>query len=144
MTTSFEDLHTFRRALDLMVAVYRMTKMFPADERFGLTQQVRRAAVSVVSNIAEGQGRLSDGEWRQFLSHARGSLYEVQAQVIAARRLEYIDVETSRQLRGAIRRVAEPLKGLIEYVRSRENSAPHSTSRSRGTTNRERATQHRK
>jgi four helix bundle protein len=130
MTTSFEDLHTFRRALDLMVAIYRITKTFPADERFGLTQQVRRAAVSVVSNIAEGQGRLSAGEWRQFLSHARGSLYEVQAQVIAARRLEYIDVETSRQLRSSIRRVAEPLKGLIEYVRSREGVAAHSKARS--------------
>jgi len=91
-----------------MVSIYQLTKTFPSDERFGLTQQLRRAAVSVVSNIAKGQGRLSDGEWRQFLSHARGALYEVQAQVIAAHRLEYTDLETSRQLRGSIRRVAEP------------------------------------
>jgi len=123
-----------------MVSIYQLTKTFPSDERFGLTQQLRRAAVSVVSNIAEGQGRLSDGEWRQFLSHARGSLYEVQAQVIAAHRLEYIDLETSRQLRGSIRRVAEPLKGLIEYVKSRESAAPHSTTRSRAANNRQRAT----
>ena len=107
-----------------MVAVYRLTKTFPPDERFGLTQQLRRATVSVVSNIAEGQGRLSHGEWRQFLSHARGSLYEVQSQIIAAHLLEYIDDESAKRLRGAIRRVAEPLQGLIEFVRDRERDRP--------------------
>lgn len=88
---TFEDLDVFKRALDLMVRVYRVTKAFPSDERFGLTQQLRRAAVSVVSNLAEGQGRLTSGEWRQFLSQSRGSLFEMQAQVIAAHRLEYLD-----------------------------------------------------
>ena len=103
-----------------MVAIYRLTKTFPSDERFGLTQQLRRAAVSVVSNIAEGQGRLSPGEWRQFLSHARGSLCEVQSQIIVAHRLEYIDDEAWQRLRSSIRRVAEPLQGLIEFVRAQE------------------------
>src|SRR5258708_12993974 len=117
MTKSFEDLHTFRRDLDLMGAIYRLRKKLPSDERFGLTQELRRAAVSVVSNIAEGQGRLSPGEWRQFLSHARGSLYEVQSQIIVAHRLEYIDDEAAKRLRSCIRRVAEPVQGLIEFVR---------------------------
>jgi four helix bundle protein len=120
MTKSFEDLHTFKRALDLMVVIYRLTKTFPSDERFGLTQQLRRAVVSVVSNIAEGQGRLSHGEWRQFLIHARGSLYEVQSQIIAAHLLEYIDDQSAKRLRSTIRRVAEPLQGLIEFVRAQE------------------------
>ena len=137
MTKSFEDLHTFKRALDLMVAIYRLTRTFPSDERFGLTQQVRRAAVSVVSNIAEGQGRLSPGEWRQFLSHARGSLYEVQSQIIAAHLLEYIDDAAAKRLRGSIRRVAEPLQGLIEYVREQERG--RQTTRPHAVGNRRRA-----
>jgi four helix bundle protein len=117
---TFEDLDVFQRALDLMVAVYRVTKTFPSDERFGLTQQLRRAVVSVVSNLAEGQGRLTDGEWRQFLSQSRGSLFEVQAQLVAANRLGYMEDVQHKQLRSAIRRVAEPLKGLINYVMTRK------------------------
>jgi len=120
---TFEDLVVFQRALDLMVVVYRITKAFPTEERFGLTQQLRRAAVSVVSNLAEGQGRLTSGEWRQFLGQSRGSLFELQAQVIAARRLAYVDDKQHEQLRSAIRRVAEPLKGLIAYVTTRPKAA---------------------
>ncbi|MEA2240017.1 MAG: hypothetical protein QOC81_4741 [Thermoanaerobaculia bacterium] len=122
---TFEDLDVFKRALDLMADVYRITKGFPGDERFGLTQQLRRAAISAVSNLAEGQGRLTNGEWRQFLSQTRGSLFEIQAQLIAARRLEYLDEAQYRQLRSAVRRVAEPLKGLIEYVTTRPKAAAH-------------------
>ena len=117
---TFEDLDVFQRALDMMVAVYRVTRTFPTDERFGLTQQLRRAVVSVVSNLAEGQGRLTSGEWRQFLSQSRGSLFETQAQCIAAHRLGYLDDAQYKQLRSAIRRVAEPLKGLINYVTTRK------------------------
>jgi four helix bundle protein len=125
---TFEDLDVFKRALDLMADVYRVTKMFPGDERFGLTQQLRRASVSVVSNLAEGQGRLTNGEWRQFLSQARGSLFEIQAQLIAARRLEILDQTDHRRLRSAVRRVAEPLKGLIDYVTKRPKAvAPPSS-----------------
>jgi four helix bundle protein len=120
---TFEDLDVFKRALDLMVAVYRVTKTFPGDERFGLTQQLRRAAVSVVSNLAEGQGRLTSGEWRQFLSQARGSLFEIQAQLMVAQRLEYVDDVQYQRLRSGVRRVAEPLKGLINYVKTRPEAA---------------------
>jgi four helix bundle protein len=125
---TFEDLDVFKRALDLMADVYRITKNFPGDERFGLTQQLRRASISAVSNLAEGQGRLTNGEWRQFLSQTRGSLFEMQAQLIAARRLEYLDETQYRQLRSAVRRVAEPLKGLIEFV-VRPKAAAHPPSR---------------
>ena len=125
-----------------MVAIYRLTRTFPLDERFGLTQQLRRAAVSVVSNIAEGQGRLSPGEWRQFLSHARGSLYEVQSQIIAAHLLEYIDDASAKRLRGCIRRVAEPLQGLIEFVREKERGPQ--TKRPQAVDNRSRTTQPRR
>src|SRR5438093_1589566 len=114
---NFEGLVAFNRAIELMVAVYRATETFPVEERYGLTAQLRRASVSVVSNIAEGQGRLSLGEWRQLLSQARGSLYEVQAQVIAAKHLCFLESSAHDALRTAIRRVASPLNGLIAYVR---------------------------
>ena len=117
---NFEELDVFQRAVELSVCVYRETNSFPVEERYGLTAQVRRASVSVVSHVAEGQGRLTLGEWRQFLSQARGSLYEVQAQLIVARALELLDDAAHRRLRSALIRVAKPLAGLINYVRRRE------------------------
>jgi four helix bundle protein len=77
----------WRRAIELSLAIYKLTKAFPADERFGLTNQLRRASVSVASNIAEGYGKSSRGEYIQFLGHARGSNGEVQTQLVIARGL---------------------------------------------------------
>jgi four helix bundle protein len=117
---TFRDLDAFQYALDLMVEVYARTANLPQHELFGLSAQIRRASVSVVSHIAEGQGRLTYGEWRQMLSQARGSLYEVQAQIIACQRLAYFsdgDVEAVSELAS---RAARPLAGLIRYVRNRE------------------------
>ena len=119
---NFEELDAFQRAVELMVQIYRTTSNFPTEERYGLTAQIRRAAVSVVSNIAEGQGRLTLGEWRNSLGHARGSLFEIQAQAIAAEKLGFIDGSGYRQLRSSIKRAAMPLAGLIAYVRRREKS----------------------
>jgi four helix bundle protein len=121
--TTFEDLRAFQRAIDLMVDVYNATDRFPKDERYGLTAQLRRAAVSVVSNIAEGQGRLTLGEWRQMLGTARGSLYEVQAQVIASRRLELLPLAAAEHLQKQIRAAARELSGLIAWIRKREAAA---------------------
>jgi len=117
---NFEELIVFKRAIALMVNVYRTTETFPKEERYGLTAQIRKASVSVVSHVAEGQGRLSLGEWRQFLSQARGSLYEVQAQAIGAHELGFLDDAGYARLRLSIRKVASPLRGLIAYVRGRE------------------------
>jgi four helix bundle protein len=122
MSQAFEDLEVFKRALDLMEAVYRATDTFPSHERFGLTAQIRRASFSVISHLAEGQGRLTLGEWRQMLSQARGSLFEVQAQLIGSHRLKYLSDEPYAQLRTAVRRVARPLTGLIRYVQCREQA----------------------
>jgi four helix bundle protein len=104
----------------LMAHVYEMTEDFPRREWYGLASQMRRASVSIVSNIAEGQGRLTDGEWRQHLSHARGSLYELEAQLIAAHRLGFIDDLVRAAVRESARHTGKPLAGLIEYVRQRE------------------------
>jgi four helix bundle protein len=117
---NFEDLRAFQRALDLMVDVYTATESFPRAELYGLTSQLRRASCSVVSNIAEGQGRLTYGEWRQLLSHARGSLYEIQAQVIASQRLNLLALSTAEHLKKQIRAAARELAGLIAWVTKRE------------------------
>jgi four helix bundle protein len=86
MTGSFNDLIVWQRAVELSLAVYKLTAAFPAPEQFGLTNQLRRASVSVASNIAEGYGRSSRGEYLQSLGYARGSNCEVQTQLVDFRR----------------------------------------------------------
>ena len=85
MGQSFKDLVVWQRAVQLTLAVYKLTSDFPAAERFGLTNQMRRASVSIASNIAEGYGRATKGEYVQFLGHARGSCSELETQVVIAR-----------------------------------------------------------
>lgn len=117
---TFEDLRVFQRAVQLMVEVYSATETFPRHELYGMTAQIRKASCSVVSHVAEGQGRLTFGEWRQMLSQARGSLYEVQAQVIAARALKFLDDASAEHLKKHIRLTARELTGLIAWVKKRE------------------------
>ena len=124
MAKTFEDLDAFNNAIEMMVSLYQATEGFPKREWYGLAAQLRRAAVSVVSNIAEGQGRLTNGEWRQMLSHARGSLFEIEAQLIAATRLGYLDESTAQRLRAGTRSVGKPLSGLISFVRKGERRQP--------------------
>src|SRR6266699_2689993 len=114
---TFHDLKVFQSSIDLMVEVYLATESYPKREWYGLAAQMRRAACSVVSNIAEGQGRLTIGEWRQMLSHARGSLFELQAQVLIANRLRFANEATVKVIRARIADTARPLAGLIAYVR---------------------------
>jgi four helix bundle protein len=123
MSKKFEDLDAFKRALDLVADVYEVTESFPRTELYGMTSQVRRAAMSIVNHIAEGQGRLTLGEWRQMLSQARGSLYEVQAQLIASERLGFLKADKKRQLEARSADVARPLAGLIRYVQRREQES---------------------
>lgn len=85
---SFRDLIVWQRSIELAALIYRLTGVFPKEEMYGLTSQIRRSAVSVPSNIAEGQGRLSKGEFRQFLGIARGSNNELQTQLEIARTLK--------------------------------------------------------
>ena len=88
MPQNFHDLTVWQRAIDLTVCIYKLTQKFPKEETCGLTSQLRRASVSVASNIAEGRGRLNPGEFRQFLGIALGSAFEIQTQLLVARRLE--------------------------------------------------------
>ena len=86
---SFRDLLVWQRSIELATAAYRLTGAFPREETYGLTSQIRRSAVSIPSNIAEGQGRLSTGEFRQSLGIARGSNCELQTQIEIARKLGF-------------------------------------------------------
>jgi four helix bundle protein len=100
--------------------IYRHTKHFPRDEVFGLTVQMRRAAVSIASNIAEGKGRASGRELVQFLGHARGSLYEVQAQLRIAQELGYLSRTEGQEL---IEQAAETGRILAGLIRSFSKAA---------------------
>ena len=91
MSRTYRELLVWRKATSLALLTYRATERFPRSELCGLTTQVRRAAVSVPSNIAEGHGRITRGEFRQFLGHARGSLLELDTQLAMARDLGYLD-----------------------------------------------------
>jgi four helix bundle protein len=93
MAQSFRELAVWQRAMQLTVAIYKMTQAFPREERFGLTSQIRRSAVSIPSNIAEGQGRTTVGDFRQFLGIARGSTCELQTQLEIARALNFGDAK---------------------------------------------------
>ena len=85
-----KDLDVWKKSMDLVVLIYDLTSKFPSDERFGLTSQMRRAAVSIPSNIAEGAARKSNKEFLQFLSIALGSLSELETQYILSKRLHFI------------------------------------------------------
>jgi len=89
MGQSFRDVVAWQRAVEMTTAIYMLTANFPATEKFGLTNQLRRAAVSVASNIAEGYGRTTRGEYIQFLGHARGSNCEVETQLVIAAQLGF-------------------------------------------------------
>jgi four helix bundle protein len=88
---SYRDLQVWQRSIQLSVALYRLTNSFPREEIYGLTNQLRRAGVSVASNIAEGYGRASKGEYRNFMGIARGSALEIQTQLVIARELGFGD-----------------------------------------------------
>ncbi len=116
MGLSYQDLIAWQKAMDLVEEIYKATRSFPKDELYGLTSQVRRAAVSVPSNIAEGQGRLTAGEFKQFLGHARGSLLETETQILLAGRLQYISPEEMNRLLKQSGEVGRILNGLIGSI----------------------------
>jgi four helix bundle protein len=100
MSHSYKDLIVWQKAKVLAGDIYRTTETFPKNEIYGLTSQMRRAAVSVASNIAEGQGRLAKGEFQQFLGHSHGSLLELETQLASAVDLHYVSPDQSTHLEG--------------------------------------------
>lgn len=116
---SFRDLVAWRLAFALGLDTIRELRVFPADERFGLALQLRRSAVSVASNIAEGFGRGSRTDYTRFLCIARGSLYELNTQIQFAAELGYLDRESSTRLAGQIDECERVLWGLIRAIERR-------------------------
>lgn len=118
MSGTYKDLKAWQQAMDLVIDIYRMTRLFPNEERYGLTAQVRRASVSVASNIAEGKGRASDKEVVHFLSNSRGSLFEVETQIAIAARLGYLAESQSSELLEKASEVGRLLNGLIRSLKA--------------------------
>lgn len=99
----YQKLEVWTRSIELTTIVYELTRSFPDEERFGLTSQIKRAVVSIASNIAEGAGRNSDKEFNQFLGYSLGSLCEVETQLIIARKLNFLSEES----------LIDPMKKII-------------------------------
>jgi len=115
---SFTDLDAWKEAHKLVIMVYKLTKSFPEDEKFGLTNQVRRAAVSITSNIAEGFSRNGKKEKTQFYYMALGSLTEVQNQLLIGRDLSYIDEKEFAEIATKTVVVSKLLNGLIKSAKN--------------------------
>ena len=114
-----EKLDVWKMAIEMVVRVYECTGDFPNDERFGLTSQIRRAAVSVPANIAEGAGRHHDREFLQFLGIAQGSASELETELLIAHRLGYIDEENFRSIYEEVNSIARMIVGLSKHLRSK-------------------------
>ena len=116
MAQNPHDLIVWQRAVELTVCIYKLTRSFPKEEIYGLTSQMRRASVSVASNIAEGRGRLNTGEFRQFLGLAQGSLFELKTQLLVARKLEMTRSESLDEADSFAEEVSKMLASFIQKL----------------------------
>lgn len=114
---SYQDLIVWQKSMDLVERVYRMTTVFPRDEVYGLSSQIRRAAVSIPSNIAEGQARKSTAEFLHFLSIAQGSRAEVETQTLIAQRLGYVTPNQIKEILSLLEEISRMLNTLRSKLR---------------------------
>lgn len=120
---SYKDLRVWQAAVEASLLVYELTKAFPHEERFGLTSQMRRSAVSVPSNIAEGYGRGSRPEYLRFLRVARGSLFELETQTMLATRLGFLPEANANRLGNDLKDTGRILSGLIRSIENKGEQA---------------------
>ena len=113
---SYRDLEVWKLSIDFVKKVYQVTHNFPASEKFGLINQIRRAAVSIPANIAEGQGRNSTKEFKQFLAISLGSLAELETQLIIAKEIEYLTQNGLDALLSPLDRIRKMIKGLSKGI----------------------------
>jgi four helix bundle protein len=121
MSASYRDLRVWQNAMEWVVSVYQETQGFPKEELYGLTSQMRRAAVSIPSNIAEGKGRSTDRDRALFFFHSRGSLLELETQILIAQRLKYLTPPRAEVLVKASAELGRMLNSLIQSMRSPES-----------------------
>jgi four helix bundle protein len=114
-----ENLEVWKKAVDFVVLVYKGTENFPSEEKFGLTSQIRRASVSIPSNIAEGAARTSEKEFLYFLSNSQGSASEVSTQLLIAEKLGFLPQTKYFELRERLDEIGRMLRGLCNHVRSK-------------------------
>jgi four helix bundle protein len=119
MVQSFRDLQVWQRSIQLSVSIYRLTKGFPHEEIYGMTSQMRRSAVSVASNMAEGSGRMTTGEYRQFLGIARGSNFELQTQLEIARALGFSDSKSLDEAEELSFEVGKMISGVVSTIKGK-------------------------
>jgi four helix bundle protein len=122
MAGSYQDLRVWQNAMDVVECVYGETRSFPREELYGLTSQMRRAAVSIPSNIAEGKGRSTDRDRSLFFGHARGSLLELETQILIAQRLKYLTPQRAEALTKRSTELGRMLNSLIQSIRSPESA----------------------
>jgi four helix bundle protein len=115
---SFRDLTVWQRSVDFIEEVYRLSRDFPADERFGLTNQLRSAAVSVAGNIAEGSGRFTSRDYLNFISQSRGSLKEAESHLLVAQRLEFLSETGGIRALGFADEISRMLFNLRTSIRT--------------------------
>ena len=115
----YRDLLVWQKGMDLAEDVYKTTNAFPKSELYGLTSQMRRAAISIASNIAEGQGRNSTGEFIQFLGIAKGSVAEIETQFELACRLKMLNTQDALRLTNQANEIGRMLTGLIAKLRTK-------------------------
>jgi four helix bundle protein len=111
--TDFKDLIAWRKPMELCVKAYELTRSFPKEEMFGLVNQIRRSSVSVPANVAEGYGWGHLGDYLRFLRNARGSLCELETEVLLATRLGFLPTQESQEFMKQLREAASVLQGLI-------------------------------
>ncbi len=112
-----ENLEVWKRAVEFVVTVYEKTKNFPTEEKFGLTSQIRRAAISIPTNIAEGAGRKSNKEFLNFLSIAQGSSSEVETELLIAAKIGYLDENSYLLLKEEIDNIGRMMIGLANHLK---------------------------
>ena len=118
MAQDYRDLVVWQKAIELTPCIYRLTRSFPADELYGLSSQMRRASVSIASNVAEGRGRLSPAEFRQFLGLAQGSTYELQTQLTVTKNLGLVNPEQLASAESLSNEVSRMLTSFIHTLNS--------------------------
>lgn len=117
-TSNFKDLKVWQKAFDMSIEIYNATRFFPDEEKYGLSSQMRRAAVSIPSNIAEGHGRSSKQEFIHFLSIARGSASELMTQILISQKLGFCSENITSEIISNLTEIDKMIVSLIKYLKT--------------------------